>query len=614
MNKIRRLASVIPAVLLAAGLFLSCRESSPPAPEKASASPSAGKTVQPFLNLVEGDAVFYLGMRDWRDLEVFEFVRTARRLRIAERVKEMLDPGMPQFEGRTGAERRLRELAELREKVSLRELLGGEFALVIFPGPEGKPPVPALILRLPAGKADLYAEYFRELAVLSDAGGEGVTEAESGLPGLSFNSFLLPGGEVRAVWCRSGDILVAATSRERVETVVARILGRGEGPSLAGDRVFRESFRGLDPSARGVFYLKTRPLVASLVEGSRKAELPEGAGTRFYLRGLRRVVETVGRIAGNFDFDSRAYREEVRIYLDEKNGSRALLDLVRIPPRTWEVLDYIPAGVADFSAGFLDPQKVYRPLIDFIAAGSPAGKELIETWEEKQAAAGIRVEENILSWLGDEFAVCTVSLGQSLFDPGGGAVLLRFTSAGDLDRLLADLVQRARAEDLNVVAEEYDGVGFNILYLPVPLFPVTPAAGRVGEFLVLASRRDIFTRIVDTYNSSEPSIRRDPDFLRLSAELDGAGSGIYFSRLEDKIEALIAVIRSSASMVGLLLPPPGAADESGEITGPDSRQVIELLNDVTRVLEDLKIFRFRAGTSLYRNGYIQSRSVVEIGD
>ena len=39
---------------------------------------------------------------------------------------------------------------------------------------------------------------------------------------------------------------------------------------------------------------------------------------------------------------------------------------------------------------------------------------------------------------------------------------------------------------------------------------------------------------------------------------------------------------------------------------------MDLLNDLTRVLEDLKIFRFRAGITLYRDGYIESRSVVEI--
>lgn len=623
MSKSCRVSVTLFLVLLTAGMFLSCGESEPPAPPAAPA-PAAppAESVQPFLRLVEADAFFYLGMRDWKGLEIFDFIQTARRLRIVPRFKKFMDPGLGEFPERPGAERRLRELASLREKVSLRELLGGEFALVAYPGKPGEPPVPALIIRLPEGKAEIYTEYFRQLAELSRTGGEAGAETEGDFLGLPVYTFPLPGGMARAAWCRSGDILVAAAARGRVEGIVSRLLGRGEGPSLAEDEAFRGSFRDLDAGSRGVFYLDIRPLTEVIAAAIRKErpdlDFPgfsasEKGGGRFYLRGLRKALRTVERIAGTFDFSPEAYREEVRFYLDETQGSRALLDLVKTPPRSWEVLNYIPAAAADISAGFLDPKKAYRLLIDFLAAGSTEGRKIRDRWEEKQAAAGLRVEEDVLSWLGDEFAFSTLSLPRSIFDPGAWAIFLRFTSAADLDRFLVSLAGRAREANLNVVAEEYGGFAFNVLYLPIPLFPVTPAAGRVGEFLVLASRKDIFTGIVDTYNGQEPSIRQNPDFRRLEAELGSEGSAIFFSRLEDKIEALISTIRSSASMVALLLPPPGAEGEEENTVAPDSREVIDFLNDFTRVLEDFKVFRFRAGISLYRDGYIQSRSVVEIG-
>ncbi|MDP8237436.1 MAG: DUF3352 domain-containing protein [Candidatus Erginobacter occultus] len=600
MKKCRRWAGILVSAVLAAGAIASCREAEPPSPP--APSPCAG-AVQPFLDLVDADALFYLGLRGWKDLEIFDFIQTARRLRIVERLKEIGDQGLPDFPRRGDAERRLRKLAELREKVSLRELLGGEFALAVFPGEPGRPPVPALIFRLPEEKADLYADYFRRLAELSLAAGEEI-EGEGS----------------RITWSRTGDILVAAAGKERVEKINARLLGRGTGPSLAEDPRFRESFRGMDPSGRGVFYLRVRPLAARLAALLREEYperppagvfLPARTKAGYYLRRLRRAVETVERIAGTFDFDPRGYRDEFRLYLDEDAGSRAVLDLVKRAPRSWEVLDYIPAGSAGFSAGFLDPGKVYRLLAGFLAVGSREGREMTELWAEKQEAAGIRVEEDILSWLGDEYAFATISLGSSFFDPGSWALLLRVGSAGEADRFL-DLL-RSRAAELNVVEEEYGGAVFHVLYLPIPLLPAAPTAGRVGDFLVLASRRDVFTEIVDTYSGQQPGIRQNPDFQRLEAELGSEGTAIYFSRLEDQIEALIATIRSSSAMLGLFLPPPSAEAAEGEPAGPDSGQVIDLLNDFTRVLEEFKIFRFRAGISLYRDGYIQSRSVVEIG-
>jgi len=137
-----------------------------------------------------------------------------------------------------------------------------------------------------------------------------------------------------------------------------------------------------------------------------------------------------------------------------------------------------PGRAAEISAGFFDPDKAYRSLLSFIAAGSEEGRAARNRWEEQQAASGIRVEEEILSWLGDEFAFTTFSLPRSLFDPGSWALLFRCESPPDLARFLEDLAERARTENLNVVEEEHGGTAFRVLYLPIPLFPVTPFPGR----------------------------------------------------------------------------------------------------------------------------------------
>ncbi len=623
MRKLHRLWLLPLISILTAGILFSCREADPPPPTVPVPSPEPpAPRVQPFLELIAGDAVLYLGARDWRDFEVFDFIETARRLRIVDRFRELAGPELPDLPDRAEADRRLRELSRLREEISLRDLLGGEWALAVFRGgPEGLL-VPALILRLPEGRGDLYTDYIHRLAARSLPEGEESGD-EGEFLGLELHSFPVPGLEHRVVWCRSEDILIAALGRERVEEIAARLLGRGEGRPLAADEAFLGSFTGLDLAGRGVLYLRVHPLTGRIAgELSREypetspdgLPLPEREEAGYYLRGARRVIETVDRMAGVFDYDSTGYREEVRYFLDEERGSRALLDLLRREPRVWEVLDYIPEGAADVTAGFFEPEKIYRPLLNFLADGPRGDPDLRELWAEKQAEAGIRVEEDILSWLGDEFAFCSVSLGTSLFDPGSWAFFLRYTSAEQLDLFLDELLARAREAELNVVAEEYEGIGFHVLYLPLPLFPVTPTAGRVGDFLVLASRKDVFTGVVDIQAGRKPSIRANPDFRRLEAELGTEGSEIVFSRLEDKIEATIATIRSSAAMLGLFLPPPGAEDADGEPLGPDSRQVMDLMNDFTRVLEDLKIFRFRGGVSRYRDGYIESRTMIEIGD
>ena len=214
--------------------------------------------------------------------------------------------------------------------------------------------------------------------------------------------------------------------------------------------------------------------------------------------------------------------------------------------------------------------------------------------------------------MGDEFAVSTISLSRSLFEPGSFALIFKVTSEDRLEIFLEKLLSLGIKASMNIVIEEYGGFTMRILYPPIPLFPVNPTVGRVGDYLVLASRKDVFISIVDTYLNDEKSIRENPDFIRMQERIGDRGSGICFTRLEDKIESMITLIRSSASMVGIFLATAEPASDTDPSSTLDSREIISLLNDITLVMADLKVFQFWGGVSRYENGYIEINEFVEI--
>ncbi|MFH1038303.1 MAG: hypothetical protein V1789_06525 [PVC group bacterium] len=610
MSKLR--SGMIFFVCILAGLIVtSCQKQQP-------------QSAQRFLRLVPADTFLYLGFKDWKVLRdetgTFDFVKTARRLRLGPRIEKLLEPvsAVPPGGRETGS-----RLLELREKVSLWELLGGEIALCGFPVARDEPPVLALLCRLPAGGEALHTDYFQEMLSRAGFSEDELAGTESVYLGEKVITFSLPGFfPGRLARCTAGDTFLLATGAEGAKLILSRLKGAGGGKTLADAPPFRERFRGLDPAAKTVVYLD----VAALVDHARgpfkdllgkqnvlPPEAKESAEALYCLGGLMRVLGTVSAVAGAGDLDENGYRETVRYYLDEKNGSRALLDLVKMPPRDWDVLDYIPEGVADLSADYLSPEKLYRPLLGFIADDPVRGGEFSEIWKKLQESAGISVDDDVLSWLGDEFAVCTVSLSRSFFEPGSFALLCKVTSEKKLGSFLDKLLSLGMGRSLNIVIEEYGGSTLRILYPPIPLFPFNPTIGRVGEYLVLASRKDGFTDIVDTYLRDKKNIRQNPEFIRMRKRLGGEGSGIHFSRLEDKIDSLITFFRSSASMAGMFLPPPSdpaAGTEAFPV--PDSREVIDLINDLTRVMADLKVFRFWGGISRYRDGYIEINEFVEI--
>ncbi len=607
MNKLRS-GSACLVFALACLFSFSCGERQP------------SSTAQPFLQLVPADSFFYLGFKDWKVLRdetgAFDFVKTARRLRIGPRIEKMLEPVAELSPG--GVEKGSR-LMELREKVSLWELLGGEIALCGFPPAREEPPALVLLCRLPVGAEKLHTDYFQELLARAGFSRDELAETESVYLGEKVTSFSLPGSfPGRLARCTAGDIFLLSTSSEGAKIVLSLLKGERNGEALADGRSFREHFQGLDPAAKTVVYLDVNVLLDYAGEALDKKNVfgqgeEEEAETLYYLNGLMRVLGTVGAISGTGVLDSDGYRETVRYYLDEAKGSRALLHLLKQPPRDWDVLNYIPEGVADFSADYFSPEKIYRPLLGFVAADPVRGSEFLDIWKKLQESAGISVEDDVLSWLGDEFAVCTVSLSRSFFEPGSFALLFKVTSEKKLDSFLDKLLSLGMRQSLNIVIEKYGGSTLRILYPPIPLFPVNPTIGRVGKYLVLASRKDGFIDIVDTYLGDKKNIRQNPDFIRMRKRLGGKGSGIHFSRLEDKIDSLITFLRSSASMVGMFLPPPprqGSLPKSPP--APDSREVTDLINDLTRVMETFKVFQFWGGISRYRDGYIEINEFVEI--
>ena len=582
--------------------FLSCGEESP-------------VPVQPYLRLMPADTFLYLGFKDWKVLRdetgAFDFIKTARRLKIGSRIQEMM---ASRIEITLRAGRTAERLEELRDRISLWELFGGEIALGSFFTGREEAPVLAFCCRLPEGKEDLYTDYFRELPALLGLSDDQLAEAETDCLGETLISFSLPGLlPGRLGRCTVGDTFILATRIEGARLLLSRLKGENGEKALVDTPAFREYFQGLDLSARGVIFLDSGALIryaddhleAALKQGGAlltgKADSTEAL---YYLRGLLKVLGTVSAIAGNSDLDDDGYRETVRYYLDDEEGSQALLKVLQAPSGTWDLLDYIPAGIADLSVNYLSPEKIYRPILDFITDDPVRGKELAAIWEKTQERFGFNLEEDLFSWLGDEFAACTVSLSRSFFEPGSFALLFKVTSEKKLDAFLEKLLSRGMEESMNIVIEEHGGSTMRILY-PLPIFPVNPTIGRVGEYLVLASRKDGFVSIVDTYLKDEKSIRQNPDFIRMRERLGDRGSTLFFSRLEDKIESMITLIRSSASMPVLFY-----AMESH--SGPDTQEVITLFNDITRVMTDLKVFRFWGGVSRYEDGYVEINEFVEI--
>ena len=200
-------------------------------------------------------------------------------------------------------------------------------------------------------------------------------------------------------------------------------------------------------------------------------------------------------------------------------------------------------------------------------------------------------------------------------DPGSFAFFWKVTSESgmeaSLDKLIASAREKSRAS-LNIIEEEYEGCNIRVAYLPLPLLSVTPTLGKVGDYLVLASRKEAFKSIVDTYRKRTKSIRQAPDFIRMRERLGDRGTNFSFSCLEERIDATITILRSVASLFGMTVALGNPQTPEEEEEQNSYLEKVNLLNDLARVLEDLRVFKFFGRISRSAGEYIELQEFIEI--
>ena len=591
--------------------------------------PPPGRPAQAFLKLMPDNTFMYIGFKDWKVLRdqtgAFDFITTARRLKLGSRIKKIFSS---REELTPQVKTAVKRLEEMRSKISLWELLGGEISLAGFTDKDGRFPALALLVRIPEGKEKLYEDYFTELAGLA-AEKQGWEFKDSVFLEEKITTVVMPEAKIesRPSWVRVDDMLIVSSREEGARLLIQRIKSEAASAGLLKTAEFRRVFDGLDPAAMGVTYIHPaaftswaknlyrihKKQIDQGIESTEDGPEVESREVVYYLKGVVKIIETIEVISGNFELTEEGYREEARLYLDPEDGSKNLVSLITRPPQDWGVLDYIPAGSVGVSAGYLEFDKVYGFLLGFLGRDPVGGNALKTGWETLQDQWGFHPAEDLFSWMGDEYGAATLSAPTSMLDPGSFAYLVEVKSpdilASKLDRFSAFLEEQG----VTTVEDEYQGMKMRVVYLPVPALPLTPTLGRVGDYLVLASRQGDFRRVVDTIEETAESIRSDPDFRRMRKRLGETGTDFTFIRVEERIDSLVTLLRSSSSMVGMIAAAAAspASEENDDLRPED---IVGLINDTALVLKDLKVFKFFGVISRWEGDYYKISEFIEIGD
>ncbi|MCX6350040.1 MAG: DUF3352 domain-containing protein [Candidatus Aureabacteria bacterium] len=611
-------------LVIAAGLFFSCKPK-----ETVPAS---------FLSLAPKESFLYLDAKDLKAIrdttKAYDFIVAARRLKLFDRLKAEIEAEKPlPADAREAAGK----LEQIRRKASLWEIMGNEIALVVFPTEKGVKPALVILCRLPKGAGQEYLGYFEELVGTLIEGSETkISRSEFLDETLSSVAVARNDISLAPTWARVGDVLLIASRPEGARELVARLKGRGGKDSLPENPAFRKAMKGLDPRAMGVWYAQADGLLdwflrvykyqkGRVDDGIKAGGLPGGLESsevkqiRYYLRLLTRAAKTVDLIGGNAGLSEDGWQEKTRIYLDPKEGSAALRAILRTPSRDYKVLSLLPAASAEVSAGFVQPEKIYRLFADYIVKNPAHGKAVARKWQAAEKEAGFDVTEDLLPVLGEEYGFALTSFAQSIGDPGSFILAWKAKEGAaveqSLDKLVGVIKGKAAKQGgsyLNITEEEYEGAAMRVFYLPLPLLGLSPTLGVVDGYIVLASRKAGFQQVVDITKKKEKSIAQDEDFQRLAKRVDSRGMAISFTRVSAQIDGAVGMVRSISSLLGMTaaMSKPQTPEEEKELKKTQTR--IALLDDVAQVLETLKAYKFCAGSWAYDGDCLESRQFTEV--
>ncbi len=347
-------------------------------------------------------------------------------------------------------------------------------------------------------------------------------------------------------------VFVATLGRGTIEELLGQ--PRRE-KSLAGNGVFQEARRRVGEKSDVLAYLNV-PRVLEMVMGAAPAELS----------AVVRVLGLSSIKAAAFGAEVRASGLKQTVFLYTGPEREGLLRLFGEGGRTPKVVEYLPEDTTYF---FSVPLGEFAQLWDEVlaalgsivrdAAGDREWRQMEEGLKRAERRIGLRIREDILAPFAGEIGVAA-KVPEALGFPAV-YVLIEVKNAQGAEGLLKKVAGVLEKSGVRVVmtAEEHKGVtvtSFSILPPgtgkgSVLIAWLRPASAVVGDFLVIGLNSTLVKKIVDVHEGG-PSLKDDPDFKRVVANLSGGGGMIAYANMKEVYDYLYS---SFAGMAAVQLGP-----------------------------------------------------------
>ncbi|MGH7558138.1 MAG: DUF3352 domain-containing protein [Gemmatimonadota bacterium] len=575
------LVSLVAGLLLSVGLAFGCSRDS-----TTDEVPQGVETRAVATDLPAGASVVVSG----HDLQAFwtrlKGTQLYQQLAAIQGVRETFAP-------LAAAERELETGTGLAlDEETVMNLLGNKFDLGFY-GP------------LPEDRADLLllAEVEEEEAARLVL--EGVETRLAEEKGASFSETEIGGKTVRVATSAEGEEVVfyvleegrltMSTTRPRLEQALG---GEGADETMADVQNYLDVMKKL-PEASITLWVDQRAITEASQAALDEADSIAGAESQEPVAEERRQAAAAAFEEYNIvrDFGMGLFWTEAGIrsdiytrFLADRGGE--LAEMLTRPPAEVQSIAFQPVGTLLYGAvNSLDPGLLYDQLTRYAVDATRIQMEVEGTPDSMRAdslvqsniaafeqATGLDIENDILSWIGEEISFSMMGVDESGFfplpefaltvasrDEGSARAFFQKTEA-----LLADAARQRASVPVSWQGEEYQGQ--TIRYAPTPLGEGLAISYVVtSDFAIVASKPALAKQMLDARTGRAEALPSNPDFGALTEFYPQQVNAIGYVN----VERIMTVTQGLMGTIGSMT---GASADSASTTG----QVLEAMKNAPR--------------------------------
>ena len=553
------LVSFVAALLLSAGFAFACKRDSTSTED----APQGIETRAVATGLPAGASVVVSGY----DLQAFwtrlQGTQLYKELAAIQGVREAFSPiagAQGEFEAETGL---------ALDEATVMNLLGNKFDLGFY-GP------------LPEDRADilLLAEVEDEAAARPIVEGlEGRIASERG---ATFSDVEVAGHTVRMAADAEGEEvllytledgrLVMSSTRARLEQVLG---GGEESRTMADVQEYLDILEKL-PEATITLWVDQRAIAeasrAAMEADTAAGEPGEGAGEQ-PMAAAASALEEYNLVrdfgVGIFWTDAGIRSDVFTRFLADRRPE--LAEMMTRPPTEVRSIAFQPMGTILYTAfNTLDPGLVYRQLTEYAVDATRIQMDVQGTADSMRADSlvrsniaaferetGLDIEEDILSWVGEEVSFSIAGVDRSGFFPVPEfAFAIASKDQGranaffqKFETLLADAARERASMPVSWQAEEHEGQ--TIRFAPTPVGEGLSISYVVtNDFALVASKPALVRQMLDARTGRAEALPSNPGFGALTDFYPQQVNGIGYVNLEELMTQIQGLMGTFGPMTG----------------------------------------------------------------